>query len=320
MTNALPKTAPPRSTLFAVAFAVMGLAGFSGVAPGQGQKGAGVAALGRLEPAGGVVRLGAPSTPDAVSGAAVVTLFVERGSDVQQGQVLAEMDTAGIVKGRSAAARADLETSRRELRAVTSLANEACVLAGTAASRAKRKTELLGRGLASREETELASGDAEAGTASCMARRAAISVAESRIAGEQARVALLEAELRRAFVRAPFAGRVLDVLARPGEIAGLQGVVELGRVDQMYAIAEVYETDIRNIRVGQRARVRSPAIAGELTGTVTRIRPKVQKIDQIGADPAALKDARIIEVEVKLADSKPVADLTNLQVEVEIGR
>jgi len=37
----------------------------------------------------------------------------------------------------------------------------------------------------------------------------------------------------------------------------------------------------------------------DLTGTVTRIRPKVQKIDQIGDDPVARKDARIVEVEIK---------------------
>jgi HlyD family secretion protein len=97
-------------------------------------------------------------------------------------------------------------------------------------------------------------------------------------------------------------------------------VLELGRVDQMIAVAEVYESDIRNVRVGQRARITSPAFAGELAGTVARIRPKVKKNDEIGADPAAAKDARIIEVEVRLADPKPVAGLTNLQVEVLIGR
>ena len=64
----------------------------------------------------------------------------------------------------------------------------------------------------------------------------------------------------------------------------------------------------------------SPALPQDLTGTVTRIRPKVQKIDQIGDDPVARKDARIVEVEIKLDDGRAVANLTNLQVEVEIGR
>ena len=45
----------------------------------------------------------------------------------------------------------------------------------------------------------------------------------------------------------------------------------------------------------------------------------VRKQDQLGTDPAARKDARIVEVEIRLADSAPAASLTNLQVEVLIG-
>ena len=145
-------------------------------------------------------------------------------------------------------------------------------------------------------------------------------MAESRIASAQAAVVRRQAELARSQVRAPFAGRVLDLKAKPGEIVTLEGIVELGRVDQMYAIAEVYEADINHVRVGQRARVHSDALAQDLQGSVTRIRPKVHKMDEIGDDPAARKDARIIEVEIKLDESKPAANLTNLQVEVEIGR
>jgi HlyD family secretion protein len=100
---------------------------------------------------------------------------------------------------------------------------------------------------------------------------------------------------------------------------GPQGIVELGRVDRMYAIAEVYETDIGRVRVGQRATVSSRALARPLSGVVERIRQQVRKQDQLGTDPAARKDARIVEVEIRLADSAPAASLTNLQVEVLIG-
>jgi len=141
-----------------------------------------------------------------------------------------------------------------------------------------------------------------------------------RVAVAEQEVARRQAEYDRAFVRAPFAGRVIDVTAKTGEAAGANGVLELANVSQMYAIAEVYETDIRWVRVGQKARVTSDALAKPISGTVTRIRPKVKKLDEIGTDPAARKDARIIEVEVRLDDSKAVAALSLLQVEVEIGR
>ena len=46
----------------------------------------------------------------------------------------------------------------------------------------------------------------------------------------------------------------------------------------------------------------------------------MQKHDEIGTDPAARKDARVVEVEIRLDDSAPAASLSLLQVEVEIRR
>jgi HlyD family secretion protein len=133
----------------------------------------------------------------------------------------------------------------------------------------------------------------------------------------RAQLKTAQTALERQYVRAPFDGQVIDILAREGERA-TQGIVELGRTDRMYAIAEVYETDIRRVRLGQRARVESPALALPLEGTVDRIGRKVGKLDAIGADPAARTDARVVEVEVRLDDSKPAASLTNLQVEITL--
>lgn len=307
-----------------VAVAVALLAGHRGTADETaapaGPAPRGVAALGRLEPSGGVIRVGAPSIPDAVSGAVLAALHVERGQDVAAGERLAELDTAAVSEARVAEALAALEIARRSARAAASIAEEACVRAEVAARQSRRKADLVARSLVSHEEADLARGEADAGAASCAARRNEARVAESHIAAEEAALARHRAELQRSFVHAPVAGRVLDLHARPGELVGAEGILDLGRVDQMFAIAEVYETDIRHVRTGQRARVTSDALPAPLAGTVTRIRPKVAKMDEIGTDPAALKDARIVEVEVRLDDAAAAANLTHLQVQVEIGR
>ena len=211
----------------------------------------GVAALGRIEPYGGIVRVAAASTPDAMSGAILSKLLVDRGSDVTTGQLLAEVDTAALARSRIVEARAELETAKRDATASVSLADEACVLADVAAKRSQRKQDLLGRGLASSEDAEQAKGNADAGVASCKARRAAASVAQSRISAAAARVTRFGTELERSFVRAPFTGRVIDVRRRPGEIVGIEGILELARVDQMQAVAEVFEADVRRVRVGR---------------------------------------------------------------------
>jgi HlyD family secretion protein len=313
-----PAAAVALATVVAVAAGAAAAQGASGGKAAGTERG--VAALGRLEPEGGIVRLSLPSTPEAISGGVITKLHVGRGADVQAGQLLAEADTVEVLKAQLAEARAGLETARRDARAAVSLADEACVLADVASRQSQRQAELLNRKLTSADVADQAKGAADAGAATCKARRASASVAESRIVSAEAAVARHKAELERAYLRAPFAGRVLDIHAKVGELVGAEGVLELGRVQQMYAIAEVYETDIRNVQVGQKARVKSDALARPITGTVTRIRPKVQKLDEIGTDPAARKDARIIEVEVKLDDSAAAAALSLLQVEVEIGR
>ena len=314
---------PLRWILPLVAAAGVGAAAISGAAndePAVRPQQLAVAAMGRIEPAGGVLRVGAPSVPDAVSGAILVALHTQRGHDVKSGALLAELDTAAVARTRVAESVADLEIAKRSARAAASLADEACVRADVATRQSRRKAELHARGLTSAEDADQAGGDAEAGAASCAARRSEASVAQSRIAAAEASLARHRAELERSFVRAPIDGRVLDLHAKPGELVGAAGVLELGRVDRMYAIAEVYETDIRHVRPGQRCRVTSDALSAPLAGTVERIRPKVHKMDEIGTDPAARKDARIVEVEILLDDPAAVTNLTNLQVEVEIGR
>jgi HlyD family secretion protein len=126
--------------------------------------------------------------------------------------------------------------------------------------------------------------------------------------------------LQRRTIRAPTSGRVLKVHARAGEKVEADGVAELARTDQMYAIAEVYETDIARVHPGQHATVSSPALgSAPLRGTVERLALKLGKKDVFGDDPTAKRDVRVIEVEVKLEDSARVAGLTNLQVEVNIA-
>lgn len=119
-------------------------------------------------------------------------------------------------------------------------------------------------------------------------------------------------------VHAPVSGQIVKVYARRGEKVGADGIVEIAQNDRMYAVAEVYETDIGRVQVGQRAVVRSPALDPELTGTVERIGLKVGKLEALDTDPTARTDARVVEVKVKLDDSKRAASLTNLQVEVAI--
>jgi HlyD family secretion protein len=277
-----------------------------------------VAALGRLEPRGGVVRIAAPSTPLSLAGSVVAELLVREGDDVEAGQLLALSDAAPALGAAVRVAETELERARQAAEAAQSKADEACVIADVLDREASRRDRLLDQALASQEEAEQARGDAQAQAASCSAARVTARVSEADIEVASARLALRQAELARTRVLAPFAGRVLRITAEPGEYVGPEGILELGRVAEMMAIAEVFETDVRYVTVGQSASVSSDALDGDKTGRVAFIRPKVQKQDEIGTDPAARKDARIVEVGIALDDPGEAMNLTNLQVEVVI--
>lgn len=134
----------------------------------------------------------------------------------------------------------------------------------------------------------------------------------------KADLAAAKARLELALVRAPVRAQVLEIHTDPGERVGEEGIMDLGQTDRMYAVAEVYETDISLIKKGQPATIRAVALDKALSGTVERISLKVGRLDVLGTDPIAKTDARVVEVYILLDDSAAVAMYTNMQVEVEI--
>jgi HlyD family secretion protein len=146
-----------------------------------------------------------------------------------------------------------------------------------------------------------------------------IQFAEAQLQTAIVNVKRAEVDLDLAQVRAPIDGQVLKINSKTGEVVSqTNGVMDLGNTSQMFVVAEIYETDIGKIKVGQTATIESEAFEGLITGKVDRIGLRIAKNDVLGTDPAAKTDARIIEVKIKLDDSKKVSGLTNLQVRVKI--
>jgi len=134
----------------------------------------------------------------------------------------------------------------------------------------------------------------------------------------ESNVQLAEARLARTIIRAPIDGVILKVELHPGESVGQGPILKMGNTSRMFAVAEVYETDIGLVRLGQKARLTSGALAREVTGVVAAIGRTIHRTMVLDVDPAADVDSRIVEVRIKLDESEPVASLTNLQVRIEI--
>jgi HlyD family secretion protein len=150
--------------------------------------------------------------------------------------------------------------------------------------------------------------------------KAALIQVQSHSSIESARqeLALAESQLEQTLIRAPQAGKILKIFAHPGESLDKQGLLQLGDTRTMYAVAEIYETDVKFIRIGQFATVHSPVFAQPLRGKVAQIGQFIFKNQLTSDDPAVRADARVVEVKIKLDESESVATLSQLQVDVEI--
>ena len=162
--------------------------------------------------------------------------------------------------------------------------------------------------------------DEAQGTLSSIAeiRPTDIQQAEAEVRVALANLERAKVELESAIVRSPIDGQVIKIHAKEGEQVGNDGILEIGNTNQMYVVAEVYETDIQRVKPGQRALITSSAFPGEIVGVVDQIGLLIRKNDVLNTDPAADTDVRVVEVKIRLEDSRPVAGLTNLQVKVKI--
>ena len=116
----------------------------------------------------------------------------------------------------------------------------------------------------------------------------------------------------------PIDGLILRLHTLVGEREGADGVLDVGSVQSMEALIEVYESDISRIKIGQSVSLKSEngGFKGTLYGTVLRISPQVRQRKVLSTDPTGDADARVVEVQVKLDNdsSESVQKFTGMKV------
>ncbi|MBV9859708.1 MAG: efflux RND transporter periplasmic adaptor subunit [Alphaproteobacteria bacterium] len=251
---------------------------------------AGVGALGRLEPQTGLFQLAA--TP----GARLLGFTVKLGDAVKKDQVLAYLDTYPLQIAERDRAAAQLAEAHDRLKAQTALGDA--------------QIEQAGGQQANGPQARLARATADEA-------RVAIPIRSLQKALDAA-----ELQVKSATIVAPIDGTVLDIQPLPGESIGNRPVLSMGDVSHMRVTAEVYETDLPRVQLGQSATVRSRAFAKPLTGHVVEIGRMVFRNSILSSDPAARADARIVPVRIALdgatGDVPGLSGLSNLTVDVVI--
>ncbi|MEO0409168.1 MAG: HlyD family efflux transporter periplasmic adaptor subunit [Cyanobacteria bacterium P01_A01_bin.135] len=148
-----------------------------------------------------------------------------------------------------------------------------------------------------------------------------VQMAQAELETAEADLAKAQNDLDRATIRAPKAGQILEIHTQPGEQMSESGIISLGQTDQMLAIAEVYQSDIARVALGQPATISGQAFSGALQGEVVEIGRQISRQNVFSTEPGENLDRRVVEVKIALTpeDSQRVAGLSNLQVQAVIA-
>ena len=300
----------------------------------------GVGALGRVEPASRIRKL---TQPGGFAITRVGLLLVAEGDRVEAGQLLAELEDVAQKDASLAQAEASLEEAKANLAKTVAGGRPSELAAQRARIRSLAAQEEIARRDAARSEQLVPSGAGAAAIAernrAAAARAAAeraeaeaqletlirprpedVALREALVSAAEAQVTRARAEAALSRIRAPIAGTVLRVYARPGDQVGTDGLLDLADLDRMDVVADVYETDLPRLRPGAEAEVIVPGEPRRYGATVREIGWLVRRTVQAGTDPVAAVDARTIEVRLALSDEgrDALKRRTNMQVQVAI--
>ena len=228
------------------------------------------------------------------TGGQVAKLHVKEGDQVIQGQLLLEVWNDDL--------KEQVGLKQAEISANQATAEQACQLGANAQRDASRFSRLYtGKHFVSEEMLDERVTNAKSQQAACKAAKDKIVVSEHSLDAAKAAVA-------RTLLMAPFDGTVAEINAELGEYVtpSPPGIPTLPAIDLMdisclYVSAPIDEVDAPQIKTGMTACVSLDAFAEKrCSGTVSRIAPYVLEKE---------KQARTVEVEVKLTDPKDLKEL-----------
>jgi len=227
------------------------------------------------------------------AGGQVAKLHVREGDSVRKNQLLLEVWNKDLT--------AQVKLQEFQIKANQATAEQICQLAAVAEREARRKYLQQKYNIVSEEELDAKETDAKAQRASCNASHETVAVSEANLDA-------VKAAVERTLVFAPFDGRVAEINAELGEYVtpSPPGIATLPAIDLLdvsclYVSAPIDEVDAPKIRTGMSACVSLDAFTEKrCSGKVSRIAPYVQEKE---------KQARTVEVEVKLTDPNDIKDL-----------
>ena len=137
------------------------------------------------------------------------------------------------------------------------------------------------------------------------------SFSEGQVNIARAEMTAAAAAIEKLIIRAPIAGTVLQVNAKPGELTGPSSgrpLLMLGDISKLRVRAELDSRDFGEVKIGQPVLVRAAAFRGrEFPGKVAFIAPLVEQGRINAGGQRNVTDVDVVEVLIDLAQADPLA-------------
>ena len=133
----------------------------------------------------------------------------------------------------------------------------------------------------------------------------------------------IDSALEDMVIRAPFSGRVVKKYKEIGETVGSltspEYILKIAEVGRIKLRAEVDESDIGKVVIGQKALIKADAYPGvDFMGEVVKVGYSVGKKRLRSDDPRERIDTKVIETEIELKDIKKIKDKIKIGMTVEV--
>lgn len=218
-----------------------------------------------------------------IEGQPIEALLADVGDRVVQGQKLATLSRSSLDLQRSqftaslAAARASIAQVEAQLLEATSSADQAQRVA-------TRTAQLREQGAATQAAADAANANAISATARVNVAVQSLEAARAQVALVEAQMANVDLQLRRTEVIAPFAGEISARNAVVGAIATAGGppMFSIIRDGALELQANVAETDLLRLAVGQIASLRPVGAVQPLPGRIRLVEPTIDPLSRQG--------------------------------------
>lgn len=226
-----------------------------------------------------------------VEGLSIRSLEADVGQRIAADAVVARLndDTLLLQKSQLVATKAKAEAALAQYQAQLTDVKSAAA----EAERQYKRAQTLGKtGTLSQSSVDQAETAATSANAKVESTVQAIAIAEADIKVVDSQIADIDLKLARTDVKSPVAGVIAARSAKVGAIASGAGepMFTVIRDGQIELVADVSETDILKMRVGQKAKVKVAGSAVSLDGSIRLISPVIDPQTRLGAVHVAIDD------------------------------